>query len=91
MTTLNQAVDEKVPAGMLLTMQLDGTGHTAALWDMRDEASMAEVNELFNKLVKDNGYTAYAVRSDGEMEAGVKDLDVTTTEKVVFAPGLQGG
>ncbi len=88
--TLNQAVDEKVPAGKLLTMTLDQTGHTATLWDVDDPIAMAEVNQLFDKLVKENGYTAYSVAADGGMEAGIKAVDATA-EKLIFSPALAGG
>ena len=89
-TTLNQAVDEEVPAGMHSIRELTDNGDDVRIiWDPADADGVAAARAMFDDLTK-KGHRAYSVSASGERTASVRTFD-ESAEKLIFAPALRGG
>lgn len=70
---------------------MDSSGDTKVLWDVDNEAEVAETRRIFDSMIAESGMLAYKTESkntsDGEV---IKEFDATA-ERVVLSPQLVGG
>ena len=69
--------------------KLDGTGDTKVMWDPQNEDEVEVAEEQFDALIE-RGFTAYAVKKDGEKGRKITKFDAKAG-KIIMVPGMQGG
>lgn len=87
--SVSTAEEEVLPEGMSCLYNLDHTGDSRFMWskDNPDEVSAAKAT--FQKL-KDKGYSAYKVKSDGTKGELIQTFD-PDAEKIIMSPRMVGG
>lgn len=64
-------------------------GDTKLIWDVDNEVEVENAERTFDDLVK-KGYSAFAVKKDGEKGKVVTEFD-PYAEKIILAPAIRGG
>ena len=88
MTTVVAEANKEEAEGTHVLAILDRTGDTKVMWEVEDDTSVVAAAEAFLAKVSE-GYTAYAIKDDGESEV-IKDFDKEAT-KIILAPQNIGG
>lgn len=70
-------------------MVLDGSGDSRFMWSKDNPDEIDAAKKTFKRL-KDKGYLAYKVKSDGSRGEVIREFD-PTAEKIIMAPQLVGG
>lgn len=68
---------------------LDSSGDTKHIWDRGNADEVAEARELFDRM-KAKGFQAWSVTRKGDRDRRITEFD-PQSEKIIFAPALQGG
>lgn len=70
-------------------MVLDGSGDSRFMWSKDNPDEIDAAKKTFKRL-KDKGYDAFKVKSDGSKAEKINDFD-PTAEKLIMAPRMVGG
>ena len=68
---------------------LDNTGDSKVMWDKNNSDETEAAEEQFNALIK-KGFTAYAVKKDGEKGGKITSFDADAG-KIIMVPKIIGG
>jgi hypothetical protein len=74
---------------LILFRVLSNEGDTRLVWDRREPTQVKEAYQRFKDLL-DQGYTAYAVRSDGKKGSRLDEFD-PLHEEIVMVPKTMPG
>jgi hypothetical protein len=69
--------------------KLGPSGDTKIIWDSDQKAEIEVARNAFNKL-KEEGYFAYEVKSDGDKGIVIDEFD-REAEKIIMALPMRGG
>jgi hypothetical protein len=91
MTTLaSEAAHTDLEEGQHELVKLDHKGDTRIIWDPQRPAEVDVARQTFDRLVKDERYSAFAVDRRGEKGEHVREFD-PDAEKLILTPPLVGG
>ena len=68
---------------------LNHEGDTKLIWDSENKVETKAARNMFDEL-KDKGYSAFAVKKDGEKGDRLTKFD-PEEEKIIMAPPMRGG
>lgn len=88
-SVVEEANRDDVPEGKSVLVVLDASGDSKIIWSKDAPEEVAAARAQFDTL-KQKGYQAYSVKSDGEKGSVIREFD-PTAEKIILAPATRGG
>lgn len=81
-----------VPAGKHAFAVLNMTGDTKTIWDPGNEAEVAAARAQFEKLVRENRFSAFRISAEDPNKTGerMREFD-PEARRIIFVPPVQGG
>lgn len=70
--------------------EMNDSGDTKILWDKNNQDEVDNARSQFEKLTKEKGFAAFAVKKNGDQGERVRVFD-PEAERIILVPQLRGG